>query len=148
MYESIAELSKVLIISGVFIWFCINLFRNIDKVLDIIDERTKLKNFELYSNIDLELVEKSVDAYFHITELEYIKYHFTAKNQTYITSSQQTDMIREVTKQIVINIPESYIFYIKLLRNISTDDDLIKYIHERVSILSITDVSEYNKEIE
>lgn len=119
-----------------------------NKYIDLEKEKTKNKQYELYSNIDLEQVEKIVDGYFHVAELEYIKFHFTAKNVNYITSAQQMEMIKDVSKQLAINLPESYLFYIRLLRNIDTDEDLIKYIYERVSVLSIQDVADYNKAIE
>lgn len=122
--------------------------RCFNKYIELEHEKEKNRQFELYANIDLEEIEKIVDTYFHIAELEYIKFHFTAKKISYITSAQQTEMIKAVSKQIAINLPESYLFYIKLLRNITEDEDLIKYIYERVSILSIDDVSEFNKAIE
>ena len=144
--------SVLIIFIGVSISIFITLINKIEKCfnryIDLQHEKEKNRQFELYANIDLEEIEKIVDAYFHVAELEYIKFHFTAMKVSYITSAQQSEMIKEVSKQIAINIPESYLFYIRLLRNIDNDDDLIKYIYERVSILSIEDVSEYNKAIE
>ena len=54
-------------------------------------------------------------------------------------------MIKDVSKAILKDMSEMYLEYIRLLQSIETDEDLIKFVHNKVMQVSIQIVSEYNK---
>lgn len=100
--------------------------------------------YKLYSSLDVEKSEEVIVSYFQSYVTDYIKYHYIAQKIIAIPNKDVEVIIKEVTKTIAINLSDLYIFYIKILRNISTDEDLLGYIHDTVTELVITLVSNYN----
>jgi hypothetical protein len=66
------------------------------------------------------------------------------KQINFIRSDEANIMSREITKLVMIDISDLYIFYIKMIESISDDDDLIAYINRRVKRIVIEEVSHYN----
>ena len=54
-------------------------------------------------------------------------------------------MVNVLTHNICIDITELYIFYIKNICNIQTDQDLIKFIRERVKEHVLQFINEFNQ---
>ena len=54
-------------------------------------------------------------------------------------------MVRDLTKSVLIEMSELYLFYIRLLYNISTDDDLVRVVNNLLKNQIIDAVSSYNK---
>ena len=74
----------------------------------------------------------------------YITYKFIANKVIYIKQDDIEKMVSDTTKLIMIEISELYIYYIKLLRSIDNNEDLIQYIYSRVSTITIDTVANYN----
>ena len=77
-----------------------------------------------------------------------IVYKFVSKKVTYIKHEEVNIMVNDITKLIAVEISELYVFYIKMIREISTDEDLISFIHTRVQNACIDHVSTFNKTLE
>ena len=54
-------------------------------------------------------------------------------------------MIHDLSRDIALEISELYIFYINMTHSINTDEDLLKFIHTRLTDMCINIVSNYNK---
>ena len=55
------------------------------------------------------------------------------------------NMIKSVTKECIIEASDLYLFYIRLLCTINTDDDLLNFIFQRVSDRALDIVTNFNK---
>jgi hypothetical protein len=55
-------------------------------------------------------------------------------------------MVKKLTKTIMLELSELYIFYIKIQRDISDEMDILKYINKKVKEHVLEFVTEYNKE--
>lgn len=104
---------------------------------------SKNKTYELFANIDPESVQKELDTYFERYVNRYITYKFIANKVIYIKQDDIEKMVSDTTKLIMIEISELYIYYIKLLRSIDNNEDLIQYIYSRVSTITIDTVANY-----
>ena len=105
---------------------------------------SKNKTYELFASIDPEAVQKELDTYFERYVNRYITYKFIANKVIYIKQDDIEKMVSDTTKLIMIEISELYIYYIKLLRSIDNNEDLIQYIYSRVSNITIDTVANYN----
>ena len=105
---------------------------------------SKNKTYELFASIDPEAVQKELDTYFERYVNRYITYKFIANKVIYIKQDNIEKMVSDTTKLIMIEISELYIYYIKLLRAIDNNEDLIQYIYSRVSTITIDTVANYN----
>ena len=105
---------------------------------------SKNKTYELFASIDPEAVQKELDTYFERYVNRYITYKFIANKVIYIKQDDIEKMVSDTTKLIMIEISELYIYYIKLLRAIDNNEDLIQYIYSRVSTITIDTVANYN----
>ena len=105
---------------------------------------SKNKTYELFASIDTEAVQKELDTYFERYVNRYITYKFIANKVIYIKQDDIEKMVSDTTKLIMIEISELYIYYIKLLRSIDNNEDLIQYIYSRVSTITIDTVANYN----
>ena len=105
---------------------------------------SKNKTYELFASIDTEAVQKELDTYFERYVNRYITYKFIANKVIYIKQDDIEKMVSDTTKLIMIEISELYIYYIKLLRAIDNNEDLIQYIYSRVSTITIDTVANYN----
>ena len=105
---------------------------------------SKNKTYEFFASIDPEAVQKELDTYFERYVNRYITYKFIANKVIYIKQDDIEKMVSDTTKLIMIEISELYIYYIKLLRAIDNNEDLIQYIYSRVSTITIDTVANYN----
>jgi hypothetical protein len=134
-----------IMIVGVFIYglvFIVKPYMNEKNRIREIE--TKNKTYELFASIDPEAVQKELDTYFERYVNRYITYKFIANKVIYIKQDDIEKMVSDTTKLIMIEISELYIYYIKILRAIDNNEDLIQYIYSRVSTITIDTVANYN----
>lgn len=134
-----------IMIVGVFIYglvFIVKPYMNEKNRIREIE--SKNKTYELFASIDPEAVQKELDTYFERYVNRYITYKFIANKVIYIKQDDIEKMVSDTTKLIMIEISELYIYYIKLLRSIDNNEDLIQYIYSRVSTITIDTVANYN----
>lgn len=108
------------------------------------EKEIKNKKYELFKDLDPDIMKESIDKYFKSEVNRYIAYKFIANKSMYIKTDEINEMIKDVTKLIYIEISELYVFYIKMTRSIDNDDDLLEYIHNRVQNICIEAVSNFN----
>ena len=134
-----------IMIAGIFTYGLVFILKPyMDEKNRIREIETKNKTYELFANIDPESVQKELDTYFERYVNRYITYKFIANKVIYIKQDDIEKMVSDTTKLIMIEISELYIYYIKLLRSIDNNEDLIQYIYSRVSTITIDTVANYN----
>lgn len=117
-----------------------------------IDKKIKLKSMEienykmdLLMKLDPVLAENAIDELVKKYLAEYVLTNFIINSINYIRKEQIEKMVRDLTKKISIEISELYVFYIKTLTNIKSDDDLIGYVYKKVKEHTVNYVTEFNK---
>lgn len=134
-------------ISGFII--LINTFRknNDLKSEEIENKKKEIENqkYSLFMQVDLHLAEEAIDELVKTKLEHYVFKKFTINQIDYINEDDTKIMISSITKELVIGLSEVYLFYIKLLTNIQTDEDLIKYINEKVRQHTFNVITDYNR---
>lgn len=131
--------------------FCITKFivmPYFNKKNELLEKDVKNKANTFFSNIDIESVNKLITEYIQKYIDRYIVYKFISNKKLYIDEESTDTMIKDVTKNVMRDISELYVFYFKLLYSIENTEDLIRYVHDKVMIQTVDSVSSYNKSIE
>ena len=111
---------------------------------EILEKDVKNKKYQLFKDIDIEIVKNCIDSYFESYINRYITYKFLSKKIMYINSEEVETMISDTTKLIYIQISELYIFYINMIQSIKNDEDLLSFIHNKVENITVEIVTNYN----
>lgn len=122
-----------------------NYFKEKNKI-DMI--KAKNDQYSIFMQMDPEAILSTIDSFIETYVKRYIVYKFVSKKVTYIKHEEVNIMVNDITKLIAVEISELYVFYIKMIREISTDEDLISFIHTRVQNACIDHVSTFNKTLE
>ena len=106
----------------------------------------KIKNekYNLFSVLSIESINQYIDEYFERYIQRYISMKFIVRKIEYIKEEDCEIMVRDITKVIALEISELYIFYIKMICNISNDEDLLKFINSKVKSIAVDQVSAFN----
>ena len=135
----------LVLISGCIFYLIRSLNIYLDNKNDLLEKEIKNKKYEIFNSVDIvatkQIVEDMIDEYVN----QYALYKFIAPNVIYVKAEQQQEMIRDVTRNIVIDLSELYIYYIKLLTEIDSKEDLVKYINTKVKVSVINFIANYNQ---
>ena len=116
--------------------------------IDIRKKEVENKKMEIYLNISPELMEKEIDDYIEKYVKRYIVYKFMANKIIYINEEESEKMVKNITENILIEISELYLFYLRILTDISDDDTLIRVVNTRVKNKCIEQILNYNSSVE
>ena len=116
----------------------------IDRYLDIRDKEVKNNKYRIYNNTNLEVVNTEIDTYIQGYIDRYVLYKFLANKVPYINEDATNEMIRDVTKNIALDISDLILYYISLIQAYETDEELIRFIKTRVTNSAIEFVTNYN----
>lgn len=105
----------------------------------------KNEMYKLYMQMDPAKIEEEIDKMIQGYIDRYVVTNILANQIQYINKEETTLMIKTLDKTISLELSEMYLFYIKCLVNIRTDDDLLKYIHTKVKEHVLTFITNYNK---
>ena len=108
----------------------------------------KNEEYRLFVDISPELITKSLDDYFEEYVKRYIVYRFVSNKIMYINKEETELMVKNITKNIALNISELYIFYIKTIHAINSDDDLIRFINDKVKNICVEEIMQFNSTIQ
>lgn len=111
---------------------------------NIKNKELKIEESKLYSNIDINEVNALLDKYFDDRAKSYILNNFIKNKVSYVNAEQKRVMVRDLTKSTILDISELYIYYIKLLHNLNTDDDLTSFIYVMISKYTEENVAALN----
>jgi len=111
---------------------------------NIKNKELKIEESKLYSNIEINEVNALLDKYFDDRVKSYILNNFIKNKVSYVNAEQKRAMVRDLTKSTILDISELYIYYIKLLHNLNTDDDLTSFIYVMISKYTEENVAALN----
>ena len=136
----------LIIITIILIFLSISKMKpQIDRWLDIKNKEVQTKEYEMFMEFDTENAIKLINDYIDDYIANYSLYNFALQDKEYIGQEDAEIMIKEITKTVVINLSELYLFYIKMLRGINSDEDLILYIRDIVKERALIYITETNK---
>ena len=132
-----------------FLWiirYIINkIFLYLDRKNELKELEIKNNQFNLYLSMDPKLAEEEIDNLVEKYLDEYVLNKILINNIDFIRKDQIEEMVKCLDKNIMLEISELYIFYIKTLVNIKDQDDLLKYINKKVKEHVLTFVTQFNK---
>lgn len=131
----------LMVLLGICTWIGYNYLNEKNRIREL---ETKNEKYNLFTNISPEAVNNSINEYINTYIHKYITFKFIINKQIYIKDEECSAMVRDITKLIYIEISELYVFYIKIITNIETDDDLLKFLNTRVKELCIEAISDFN----
>ena len=124
------------------------------RFMKYMEEKNKLKKIELENNkydlfmrMDPKLAEKEIEDMIKKKVQEYAFTNFIMKRISYVMDPQINEMIKYLDKQIILEISEMYIFYIKIIANIEDETDLLNFINKKVQEQVLDFVTDFNKQI-
>ena len=120
----------------------------IKRYLTIRNKEVENKKMELYLDISPELMEKEIDRFIDDYVKRYIVYRFMSKKIIYINDEECDKMVKSVTENILIELSELYLFYLRTLTDIPDDDALIRVVNTKVKNKCIEQVLDYNSSLE
>lgn len=137
------------------IWICIlltalvialwyYLIKYLKRSLDIKDKIVDNDKYQLFSQIDTKAIKEEINELVEKYVLKYALINFVYPNVNSITNEDGIKCIKEVTKSIILEMSELYVFYFKILYNIQDEDDLLKHINELVEDQVLAYAVEYN----
>lgn len=135
----------ITVVTLLVIGFGIISYLLISRWLKIKEAENDISTKELYSRIDTDKVNESINIW--LTELinAYIVYNIRSAGRDYITTDDSTNLIKDCTKEAVSGISKLYMFYIGLLTDLNQEDAVVKFVYERVSQLTLSIIVEFNK---
>lgn len=102
------------------------------------------KKVELQMRMDPKLAEKEVEDLVKNYVSQYGFVNFVSKQIPFIRDQQVNEMIRYLDKQIMLEISELYIFYIKCITNIEDENDLLIFVDKKVKDQVLEFVTNFN----
>ena len=102
------------------------------------------KKVELQMRMDPKLAEKEIEDLVKNYVSQYGFVNFISKQIPFIRDQQVNEMIRYLDKQIMLEISELYIFYIKCITNIEDENDLLIFVDKKVKDQVLEFVTNFN----
>lgn len=118
-----------------------------DRKLKIKEKEIQNDTYNIFMKLDPKLAETAIDDLIQSKLDDYVVTNIIANDIQYMKKQHVEDMVKTLTKNLVLNMSEVYVFYCKIITNIDTDDDFIRFIHKKVKDHTLIFVTEFNKPI-
>ena len=134
-----------ILLTAVVVLIGYNTIVNEKKKYTIKEKETENERMKLLMKVNPQATRDEIESFIQRYLGEYTLYNFVAPKKVYITKDDGELAIKEITKRIMLNISETYVFYFKLLYFIDNEDDLLKKINELVTENMLSYMVEFNK---
>ena len=112
--------------------------------LDIKDKVIETDKYRLFAQMNTDAIREEINKMIESYVSKYALYNFIYPNVNFISNEAVNTCVKEVTKSVILEMSELYVFYFKILYNIQDEDDLLKHIKELVEDYVITYAADYN----
>lgn len=108
--------------------------------------RAQNEKMDIMMKLDPKAAEDEIDKLVKNYISEYIFYQFTIHDTKYIRKEETGIMVKSIIRSIMLELSELYIFYIKIVRDVSDETDILEYITKKVREHALEFITEYNRE--
>ena len=119
--------------------------KNITRKYNQREFELELEKYKFFGTIDTKKVQEELDALINKYFSYYVLYTFVAHDKKYIKEDEINQGIKDITKNIILDMSELYSFYFRILYNITTEEQLVDKIDEMVTDTMIAYAADYNK---
>jgi len=109
------------------------------------DFELELEKYKFFASVDTKAIKDEIDNLVNQYFSYYVLYNFEAYHKDYIKKDEMDKGIRDITKNIVIEMSELYSFYFRMIYNIDTEEQMTSKVFELVTDTMIAYASDYNK---
>ena len=132
----------ILIITSTIILFYI--LKELNKRNQIKEKEVKNDLYRIYMDIDLVKTEEIIDNILKSYINKWVLINIDAKGGDYIKDAEVEELIKYVTATFIAEMSDVHLFYLKCLTSISEDKNLIKYVRDKVKLLVLDFITDYN----
>ena len=108
------------------------------------DFELALEKYKFFGSISTENIDKEIEKLIARYFNYYVVYNFQIRGKKYIKEDEMDKAVKDITKNIVLEMSELYSFYFRLIYNIDTEEQLTAKVYEMVTDSMIAYASEYN----
>lgn len=132
----------IFIITSAIILFYI--LKELNKRNQIKEKEVKNDLYRIYMDIDLIKTEEIIDNILKSYINKWVLININAKGGDYIKDAEVEELIKYVTTTFIAEMSDVHLFYLKCLTSISEDKNLIKYVRDKVKLLVLDFITDYN----
>ena len=111
---------------------------------DIDELKTKNDLYRVYMDIDLSKTEEVIDNIIKGYINKWVLINIDAKGGDYIKDAEVEELIKYTTANFIAEMSDIHLFYIKCLTSITDQDSLVRYIRNKVKLLVLDFITDYN----
>jgi hypothetical protein len=115
-------------------------------MIDIKNKTVTNEKYSIYATINPDNIRINITNLMDECIRTYYLYHLSFKENRYITEGEANEMIKSVSSTVYLSMSELYLFYIKMLYEVKTDEDVLGYINRLVKERVLLFITENNKE--
>ena len=108
------------------------------------DFELALEKYKFFGSISTENIDKEIEKLIARYFNYYVVYNIQVQGKKYIKEDEMDKAVKDITKNIVLEMSELYSFYFRLVYNIDTEEQLTAKVYEMVTDSMIAYASEYN----
>lgn len=112
---------------------------------EIKNKQIENEKMKLLAGLDPKSANTEIEEWIKEYINEYAVKNFLAQSIDYIAKDDIDEMIRKLTRECTLHIPELYIFYAKCIVSIKTTDDLVAFLYKKVSNMVLDFATNFNK---
>ena len=112
------------------------------------NKQVENEKVKLYSTIDPKLVREELNALIREYTARYMTKNIMVNQINFIKNDQMDEMVREITKEVILEMSDLYLTYCKLIYNISNEDELLEVIYKLVVDVVLDMVTKFNDTIQ
>ena len=135
----------IVIIMGTLFNIFIYINDGIKQICEILNKEIENQKAELFMKADPNIANKEIEEMISDYINRYVVRHFLINNIDFIRKEEIDMMVKKITREVILDISELYLFYVKILVSIKDDDDLIRFINRKVSDKVLEFATEFNK---
>lgn len=102
--------------------------------------------YNIFMRIDPNSCLDYVDKFILNYVKEYVFWNITGKGDDYIKKPEIDKMNNVVTRTVILEIPELYIFYIRMVYNVTDDESLMAFVRHETEKEVLLYTTEYNNQ--
>jgi hypothetical protein len=115
-------------------------------MIDIKNKTVTNEKYSIYATINPDNIRINITNLMDECIRTYYLYHLSFKENRYITEGEANEMIKSVSSTVYLSMSDLYLFYIKMLYEVKTDEDVLGYINRLVKERVLLFITENNKE--